>query len=118
MVNIEEIAEAALQRDSLQLRRLTQEYLRNNPVLAEVPPPQSADERLLSMSAALLELFAMRTNQQPPAWTAGVGPMKEPFYLLKYAAHMKRLRELCLAESPEPLRERRFYAPPDYLTFA
>ncbi len=118
MVSIEEIAEAALQRDSLRLRRLAQEYLRSNPVLAEVPRPHTADERLLSMSAALLELFAMRTNQQPPAWAASIGPVKEPFYLLKSAAHMKRLRELCLAESPEPLRVRRFYAPSDYLTFA
>ncbi|HIP73919.1 MAG TPA: hypothetical protein EYH05_21305 [Anaerolineae bacterium] len=118
MATIEEIAAAALQRDSLQLRHLTQEYLRSAPTLADTPRPQTTDEYILSMSAALLELFAMRTNQRPPPWSADVGPMKEPFFLLKSAVHMKRLRELCRTESPEPLRSRRFYAPPDYLTFA
>ncbi len=117
MTKIEEIATAALQQDSLQLRSLTQEYLRNNPMLEDVPRPETADERILSMSAALLELFAIRTDQRSPVWTAAIGPVKEPFFLLKSAAHMKRLRELCRTESPNPLRIRHFYAPPDYLTF-
>ncbi len=30
---------------------------------------------------------------------------------------MKYLWALCEAESPEPLRKRGFYAPPDYLAF-
>ena len=95
-----------------------QDFLRSQPKLADVPPLQSEDESLLAMSAALLELLALRTNQAPPPWTASVGPVKEPFYLLKSAAQMKRLRQLCQQESPEPLRTRRFYAPPDYLAFA
>lgn len=118
MTRIEEIAMVALERDGLQLRSLTQEYLRDNPLLAKTPRPEIIDERTLSMSAALLELFAMRTNQSPPDWTADIGPVKEAFFLLKSAASMKRLRELCRTESPEPLRMRRFYAPPDYLAFA
>jgi len=118
MMKIEEIATVALERDGLQLRSLTQDYLRDNPSLVKTPRPEIIDERTLSMSAALLELFAMRTNQLPPSWTADIGPMKEAFFLLKSAAHMKRLRELCRTESPEPLRVRRFCAPPDYLAFA
>jgi predicted secreted protein len=118
MATIEEIAAAALQRDGLQLRHLTQEYLRSNPTLADTPRPQTTDEHTLSISAALLELFALRTNQRPPSWVADVGPVKEPFFLVNAAVHMKRLRELCLTESPEPLRSRHFYAPSNYLTFA
>lgn len=118
MVQIEQLARAALNRDSLELRSLVQDFLRSQPKLADVPPLQSEDESLLAMSAALLELLALRTNQAPPPWTACVGPVKEPFYLLKSAAQMKRLRQLCQQESPEPLRKRSFFAPPDYLAFA
>ena len=118
MVQIEQLARAALNRDSLELRSLVQDFLRSQPKLAEVPPLQSEDESLLAMSAALLELLALPTNQAPPPWTASVGPVKEPFYLLKSAAQMKRLRQLCQQESPEPLRKRSFFAPPDYLAFA
>ena len=118
MVQIEQLAKAALNRDSLELRSLVQDFLRSQPNLADLLPPQTDDEAVLAMSAALLELLALRTNQAPPPWTAGVGPVKEPFYLLKSAAQMKRLRQLCQQESPEPLRKRSFYAPPDYLAFA
>lgn len=118
MVQIEQLARAALERESLQLRSLVQDFLRSQPNLVDVQPPQTEDEVVLAMSAALLELLALRTNQASPPWTASVGPAKEPFYLLKSAAQMKRLRQLCRQESPEPLRTRRFYAPPDYLAFA
>ena len=114
MVQIEQLARAALEHESLQLRSLVQDFLRSQPNLVDVRPPQTEDEVVLAMSAALLELLALRTNP----WTASVGPAKEPFYLLKSAAQMKRLRQLCRQESPEPLRKRRFYAPPDYLAFA
>lgn len=118
MVQIEHIAEAALGGDSLRVRSLVQDFFRQHPDLATIRPPQTDDERILAISAALLELFAMRTNQTAPVWTPAVGPLPEPIYLLKSAHHMKRLRMLCEKESPEPLRKRRFYAPPDYLTFA
>lgn len=118
MVQIEQLARAALERESLLLRSLVQDFLRSQPNLADVRPPQTEDEAVLAMSAALLELLALRTNQASPAWTAGIGPVKEPFYLLKSAAQMKRLQQLCRQESPEPLRKRSFYAPPDYLAFA
>jgi hypothetical protein len=118
MVQIEQIAKAALQRQSLELRSLVQDFLRSQPMLVNVPRPQTDDKSVLAMSAALVELFALRMGQTPPAWTAEVGPVKEPFYLLKSAAQMKRLQQLCRQKSPEPLRKRSLYAPPDYLTFA
>jgi hypothetical protein len=117
MVQIEQMAEAALKRESLELRSMVQDFLRSKPELVNVLPPQTDNESVLAMSAALLELLAQRTGQLPPAWTESVGPVKEPFYLLKSAAKMKRLQQLCLQESPEPLRKRSFYAPPDYLAF-
>jgi hypothetical protein len=85
---------------------------------SECPKPQTNDSRILAAVASLVELLASRLRQTPPSWTKDVGASPEPIYLLKAAASMKRLRELCETESPEPLRKRGFYAPPNFLEFA
>ena len=118
MVTIEQLAQAALDGESLLLRSLTQDLLRQTPSLSEYPKPQTNDSKLLAAAASLAELLALRLGQQAPPWTESVGPMPKPVYLLKAAASMKRLRELCEAESPEPLRKRGFYAPSNFLEFA
>ncbi len=118
MVTLEQLAEAALNRDNLRLRSLAQDWLAQHPRLADVPRPRTSDPRLLSAAASLVELFAQRRRQDPPAWTREVGPLPEPFFLLESAASMKRLRALCETQAPEPLRKRRLYAPPNFLEFA
>ncbi|MBI3360351.1 MAG: hypothetical protein HY023_04500 [Chloroflexi bacterium] len=118
MATIEQLARAALDYESLQLRSLTQDLLRESPRLSDQPRPQTDDPRLLAIAASLVELLTLRLHQAPPAWAREVGPMPEPFYLLRSAATMKRLRELCETQSPEPLRKRRLYAPPNFLEFA
>jgi len=118
MVTIEQIAEAALDGDSLQLRSLTQDLLREHPILTDYPKPHTNDSRLLAAAASLVELLALRLRQTPPQWTKDVGALAEPIHLLKSAASMKRLRALCETEAPEPLRKRGFYAPPNFLEFA
>jgi hypothetical protein len=117
LLSIETIARTALQRDSLQLRSLVQDFLRSNALLATIARPATDDQSVLALSAALLELLALRSGQSPPVWTKTIGAADKPFYLLKSAERMKRLQQLCRRESPEPLRKRKFYAPPDYLTF-
>lgn len=118
MTTIEQLAEAALKGEGLLLRSLTQDLLREQPNLSTQPKPQTDDSRLLAAAASLVELFALRLGQSPPQWTKDVGSLPEPIYLLKAAASMKRLRELCETQSPEPLRKRGFYAPPNFLEFA
>ena len=118
MVTIDQIAVVALSDDSLLTRALVQEFLRSQPVLAEVPRFETSDPVVLAVAASLLELFALRTHQPAPEWTRQVGPVAQPRYLLKSAAHMRRLRDLCQDAGPEPLRRRHLYAPPDYLAFA
>ncbi|MCI0690498.1 hypothetical protein L0337_00660 [candidate division KSB1 bacterium] len=115
MERIEQIAEAALQGDGLMTRSLVQDFFRSHPRIAEVSKPATEDKRLLAAAASLLELFALRLKQEAPSWTRSIGPLTEPIFLLKSAASMPRLRALCEAESPEPLRKRGFYAPPNYL---
>jgi len=118
MVQIEQIAEAILNGESLVARALAQKFLRSTPRLANIKAPAAADPSVLAMSAALLELFALRTHQEAPVWTRDIGAVNEPIFLLQSARTMKYLRELCKAQSPEPLRKRGFYAPPNYLEFA
>lgn len=115
---IELLAEAAMQRDSLRLRSLVQDMTRAGMDWSALPRPGTDDARLLSIAASLAELLATRQNQTPPAWTKEVGALDEPFYLLRSAETMKRLRVLCETQSPEPMRKRQLYAPPHFLEFA
>ncbi len=118
MVSLEDLAQAALNRDALSVRGLAQDFLRENPRLSDCGRPATDDARVLSTAAALLEMFAARRHQPPPDWTKDIGPMTEPFFLLKSAETLKHLRALCETQAPEPLRRRRLYAPPNFLTFA
>jgi len=118
MEPIEQLAQAALNRDNLLLRSLVQDFTRAKVRWSDLARPQSSDPRLLGMAAALAELLAARQKQKPPVWTKDVGPLKEPFFLLQSAEKMKRLRVLCETQSPEPMRKRHLYAPPHFLEFA
>ncbi|MCC7164609.1 MAG: hypothetical protein IT331_19095 [Anaerolineae bacterium] len=118
MVQIEQIARAALSGDSLQTRSLTRDFMQQQEVLEDLPRPRTTDARVIALAASLAELFALRTNQPAPKWAKTVGAIQEPVYLAKSALAMKRLRKLCETESPPPLRKRKFFAPPNYLEFA
>lgn len=118
MVTLEEVARAALSREGLRLRSLTQDFLLENPSLGACPRPATGDARVLATAAALIELFALRTHQTAPGWTKDIGPLTEPFFLLESATRLKHLRALCEDQSPLPLRQRRLYAPPNFLEFA
>ena len=118
MVMIDQLADAAIRRDSLALRALAQEFVRTQPRLRNIPRPVTSDPLELALAAALLELFAERTDQPRPDWTERVGAPPQPFYLVEAATRMKRLRQLCETEAPEPLRRCRLYAPPDFLRSA
>jgi hypothetical protein len=115
---IEQLAEAALLRDSLRLRSLVQDSARANINWSLILRPKTNDLRLLALSASLAELLASRGKQDPPSWTKEIEALQEPFYLLQSAEKMKRLRLLCETQSPEPMRKRRLYAPPNFLEFA
>jgi hypothetical protein len=118
MEPIEQMAEAALARDSLRLRSLVQDWVRSGLQINSLRRPQTTDPAILAVSAALVELLALRQGQLLPSWTQEIGAMAEPFFLVEAAASMKRLRTLCETQSPEPLRKRKLYAPPHFLEFA
>ena len=118
VVRIEQLAEAAINQDALSLRSLTQDLLRAHPRLKDFSRPMAVDFKTLAAAAALIELFAERLHQEPPAWTREIGALPEPIYLVRAAATMKRLRVLCEQQAPEPLRKRGFFAPPNFLESA
>ncbi len=115
---IEQLAQAALTRDNLRLRSLVQDLLHSKTPLNKLARPSSRDPRVLALSASIVELLAARQGKEPPAWTKEIGALNEPFFMIESAAHMKRLRELCETQSPEPMCKRRLYAPPNFLQFA
>lgn len=118
MGRIEELATAVLEQDDLRARGIVQDIYRENINLARYPRPEGVTPRLLTMSAALLELLAERQGVPAPAWTQTVGAFSEPFYTLKSALKMPRLRARCEAESPAPLKRRNVYSLGQFLTFA
>ena len=115
---IEQLSQAALARDNLRLRGLAQDLLYSKTPLNKLARPSGRDPRVLAVCASIVELLAAHQGQEPPAWTKKIGALNEPFFLIESAARMKRLRELCETQSPEPLRKRRLYAPPNFLQFA
>ena len=117
MVRIEDIARAALAYESLIVRELIQDLLRERPDWGAIPRPVAVDEKTLVVAAALLELLALRSGAEPAAWAREAGPAKEPIHLVKAVATMPRTRARVEAESPEPLRKRNVFAPAEYATF-
>jgi len=118
MPGLDELTETALCGDALRLRSLAQDWLRHVGSFAAVAAPMSRDPLRLALAAGLVEMFAERACQPPPAWTQDVLAAPQPLFLLREASAMSRLRKLCEEESPLPLRRRRIYAPPNFLTFA
>lgn len=114
-IPIETIAAMLLARDDFHLRLYVQAWLREEPRFAAMPQPDSDDPRILSVAAALVELLAQRANQEPPDWTAAVGALPEPFFAVEWAERPGFTRDLCLNESPEPLKRRNIFAPPNFL---
>lgn len=114
---IEHLAEAVLARDALLARSIVQDILRSHVDLSAYPAPApEVSPRVRTMSAALLELLAERAGVQAPSWTAESGSFSEPFYVTALALRSHKQREMCDAESPEPLARRNIRAPGAFLT--
>ena len=117
-MGVEAIAAAVVAGDALAARSAAQDWLATSPRVSDERPPVSDDPRVRAVAAGLAEMFAERLGQPAPGWTASVLPLDEPYFLVSAARTMPRLRELCKAQSPLPLRRRKLYAPRDFLSFA
>lgn len=115
MIAIEQIATAILNGDALLVRSRVQDWIDRSPDQRDLREPESRDPQLLAVAASVLELLSERLKVVPPSWTQSIAPLSEPLFLLKAAKTMPRLRSLCERESPEVLRKRCLFAPPNYL---
>ena len=113
----EQLVFAAANRQSLELRELTLEFLAQNATLETVPQPNFSDPLQLAIAAGLLELFASRRGQTAPDWVKNFSS-PTPFFLVAAALRMPRLRELCETSAPPELLKRGLFAPPNFLEFA
>jgi hypothetical protein len=71
----------------------------------------------MATAAALIELFAGRNGEIPPGWATSVERTGDPIFLFPCEKDSYTY-ELCLVETPAPLRRRKLYAPSTYLTWA
>jgi hypothetical protein len=120
-ITIEEIARLALMRDEdRHLRGRVMAFLRQNHNLSAVRRPDTKDKTVLAVAASLLEMFAERGRQAPPRWTAEIGALPNPVYLVHEVlgpATAAAMRRLATEKSPKPFKSRNILAPPKFLTF-
>ena len=117
-MDLRDLVEALLARDALKARQWAADAAREAVIWTEVPLHVGWSELELAVAAGIVELFASRSQQAPPSWTATIGCAPDPLYLVRAAETMPRLRRSCETEGPTPLRVRRIYAPPEFLTAA
>ncbi len=117
-MELRDLVDALLARDALTARQWAADATREAVIWADVVRPVDWTTLELAVAAGVVELFASRSHQPPPSWTAAVGAAPEPIYLVRAAETMPRLRLSCETEGPEPLRVRHLYAPPEFLTEA
>ncbi|MBI1347515.1 hypothetical protein GC163_14645 [bacterium] len=110
------MAKAAIAGEALTVRALALDLRAQ--ILAELACPTELDAMEMCVAAGLIELLAERTGQAAPSWTRSVPPSQEPFFLVRHALSMPRLRHECEQEGPAVLRARNLFAPINYLTFA
>ncbi|NJM39305.1 MAG: hypothetical protein HC853_00330 [Anaerolineae bacterium] len=115
---INELARVVLDDLGAIVGQYTMNIWGENPSFTAVPKPQDASQEELVVSAAVLELFATRRSQLPPAWTQEVGGLDAPRFLMnRYAKKYPYLAERWLRESPEPLKKRNLFASAEFLEF-
>ena len=117
-MELEDLVRALLGYDALSARAWVAEAVRHGMRWTDLRAPEGLDATALAVAAGVAEMLAARAGQVPPPWTSLVAAAPAPVYLVRAAAVMPRLRQSCEEEGPEPLRRRRVYAPPEFLTAA
>jgi hypothetical protein len=117
-MDLRELVRALRSHETLAARQWVADAQRANVQLDALKQPSGLDSVDLAIAAGVVELLASRWLQSAPDWTKRIPALEVPFFLVKAAAHLPRLRKTCEEEGPEPLRRRRLLAPPDFLTGA
>ena len=117
-MDLSELVDALVSRDALRARQWVADAARSGFDWTRVVEPRGLDPLGLAVAAAVVEMIAARQGVAPASWTASVPAAPHRVFLVRAAESMPRLRRLCEAEGPEPLRRRGLLAPPEFLTSA
>jgi hypothetical protein len=115
-VDLLDLVHALREGDALGARQWVADAARSGLAWEFLPRPAGLDSTDMAIAAGVVELLAAREGRDAPPWTRAVPAAPEPFFLVRAAALLPRLRKSCEEEGPEPLRRRRLFAPPDFLT--
>lgn len=117
-MDVRDLVRSLLTFQTLAARQWVADAKRSGFDWTEVEKPDDASLQELAVAAGVVEMFAQRRGEAPPAWTRSVASAPQSIHLVKAALTMPRLRATCEREGPEPLRRRGLFAPPDFLTIA
>ena len=112
------LIDAILAGDLLAARQWVADAKREQLRWEALPYPRELAGRQLTVAAGVVELFARRAGEVPPAWTEAVGPERDPVVLDPGLEQMPRSFARAKASGPEPLRKRNLVALPDFLEVA
>jgi hypothetical protein len=112
------LIDSILAGDLLAARQWVADAKREQLNWGTLPYPIGLAGRQITVAAGIVELFARRAGEVPPAWTEAVGPERELIVLDPGLEQMPRSFARAKASGPEPLRKRNLLAPPDFLDVA
>lgn len=116
--SVDELARALLADGGAIVEQYTMNLWEENPSFTDVAKPDNATYEELVVCAALLELFALRRNERPPAWTENIGGLSQPRFLMGgYEKKYPKRKERWLRESPAPLKKRNLFVSAEFLEF-
>ena len=79
---ITDLARALLDNRGAIVGQFTMDLFNQANSFADIPRPAQATFEELVVSAAILELFALRRGESPPSWTKQIGGRDQPYYLM------------------------------------
>jgi hypothetical protein len=117
-MQIRDLVQALLTGDLLSARQFVADAQRTRVRWQELEAPTDLTDRELAVAAGIVELLASRAGTTAPAWTAGVGAIRELLVLDPGLEEMPRSFARAKSSGPEPLLKRNIVALPDFLDVA
>jgi|ERR1043165_3556028 hypothetical protein len=117
-MELHDLVAAILAGDMLTARQWVADARRQQVNWHTLPCPNNLKDREMTVAAGVVELFANRAGEKPPAWTETVGAERELVVLDPGLDKMPRSFAHAKAAGPEPLRKRNLVALPDFLVVA
>jgi len=117
-MDIRELVRSILDGNLLAARQWVSDAQHEHLAWNVIPKPIEVSAEELTVAAAMLELLAARSGDQPPSWTSTVGAVQEQMVLDPGLETMPRSFARAKVDAPAPLRRRNLVALPGFLDVA